>query len=301
MLEIDQHLSGLKKRIHRLVGTRIELVWVRGSKLDPVLGEAEWIDQTIIEMAISARSSMPYGGRLLVECCNLDLDAHAAATEGLEAGRYVMLEMTCVRQIFDPAGLDYDMVVGALSDLEEDVWLESRIVQARQILQTIGGAVCEYNEPGRALTLRAFFPSAAVVLYSDEEGFSLTDQPNKESILLVEDEGFVRDVACEILEMAGYTVVSARTAKEALAIYEKQGPFRLLLTDVVMPGMNGRDLAQRLTSIQPDLKTIYMSGYTENPVVRHDFQSPDINYLQKPFTLESLTDKVKEALESTSA
>jgi CheY-like chemotaxis protein len=300
MLEINQYSASLKRRIHRLLGSRIQLAWIRGSELDPILGEIEWIEQSLLEMAVRARAAMPYGGRLVVECCNLDLDAFSAAAEALTAGRYVMFGMTCVRQSADSAVSASDLLPVCL-DLTDELWLESQLLQTRDILQSIGGNISEYNEPGRALTMRAFFPSAATVIYSDDEDFELTRQVNPEAILLVEDECYVRDVACEILESAGYTVLAARNPKEALAVFEKHGPFKLLVTDVVMPGMNGRDLAQKLTSLQPDLKTIYMSGYTDNAVVRHGFQAANITYIQKPFTLETLTTKVKEVLASTPA
>jgi CheY-like chemotaxis protein len=143
--------------------------------------------------------------------------------------------------------------------------------------------------------LRAFFPSAATVIYSDDEGFCV-EQSDLRTILLVEDETYVRNVALEILESAGYEVLVAGTGKEALDLFEQHGPVKLLLTDVVMPGMNGRELAKELTKLQPNLKTIYMSGYTDNPSIRQDFASPDIVFIQKPFTLESLTTKVREVM-----
>lgn len=294
MIAIDQHSLSLKRRIHRLLGSRIELIWIRGCDLDPVIGEADWIEQSILEMALRARAAMPYGGRLLVESCNLDLDELSAAAEALSPGRYVMFEMTCLRH--NPAtDIDFNVLPFTL-DLDEDLWLNPHFTQSLDILHALGGNICEYNEPGRALTLRAFLPSAATVIYSDEEDFEMTETPDSNTILLVEDEGYVRDVATEILETAGYTVIVAKSGPEAIAVFEKHGPFTLLVTDVVMPGMNGRELANKLISLQPSLKTIYMSGYTDSPLIRQDFQSSKYVYLQKPFTLESLTNKVKEVL-----
>lgn len=297
MFEIYRNSASLKRRIHRLLGNRIELIWIRGCDLDPVIGEPEWIEQAILEMALRARAAMPYGGRLVVESCNLDLDEFSAAAEALTAGRYVMFEMTCLRNT-PGTELDVDALPFSL-EIEDDLWLNSEHNQSLDTLHAVGGNICEYNEPGRALTLRAFLPSAATVVYSDEKDFFVTQSANSDAILLVEDEGYVREVACEILESAGYNVIVAKTGKEALAMFEKHGPFALLVTDVVMPGMNGRDLARKLTSLQPDLKTIYMSGYTDSVILRQDFQSAKNIYLQKPFTLESLTNKVREVLETT--
>ncbi len=295
MFEIDRYSATLKRRIQRLVGNRIELVWSKGSELDPVSGEPEWIEQSILEIALRARSAMPYGGRLIIEGCNLDLDEFSAAAVALTAGRYVMLEMTCSRPSL-AAVVEHDDLPYLL-DYTDDLSFESTS-DSMNILQSLGGTICEYNEPGRALTVRVFLPSAATLVYSDEEVINLPAPSDPETILLVEDESYVRDVACEILESAGYHVISASTGKEALAAFEKHGAVNLLLTDVVMPGMNGHTLSNQLTALQPGLKTIYMSGYTESSLLRHDLEVDNILYVQKPFTLESLTNKVKEVLAS---
>lgn len=119
-----------------------------------------------------------------------------------------------------------------------------------------------------------------------------------ETILLVEDEAYVRDVTREVLELCGYTVISAENADAAIRVFEEyQGVIHLLVTDVVMPGMNGRELAHRLTERCPELKAIFISGYTDNAVVRNGFRNPNTVYLQKPFTLESLTGKVRDVID----
>lgn len=125
------------------------------------------------------------------------------------------------------------------------------------------------------------------------------EQPDTrcETILLVEDEAYVRDITQEVLEMCGYTVLSAKDANEGISIFEQhQGEIHLLVTDVVMPGMNGRELAQRLMARRPSLKAIFISGYTDNAVVRNGFEDPKSVYLQKPFTLEALSRKVREVI-----
>ena len=127
----------------------------------------------------------------------------------------------------------------------------------------------------------------------------IIDPNTRPTILLVEDEAFVRDVACEILQSLGYQVIPASNADEAMRLFNERQPIHLLLTDVVMPGMNGSDLAEQLKLMDPRLKTIYMSGYTSNPLVRKGFANPRIAYLQKPFTLEALGKKVKEVLEES--
>jgi two-component system, cell cycle sensor histidine kinase and response regulator CckA len=295
MVAIDNWNTSLKRRLHRLVGSRIEMVWVRGADIDPIVGEFDWVEQIVFDMALRARAALPYGGRVVVETANVELNALAAEVDGLTAGRYVMMEMTCLRQT--PTVLPDSTITTGPLDFDSDLWLSSLLPESRETLQSLGGNICEYNEPGRALTLRAFFPSAATLIFSDEEEYSLTTTgPN--TILLVEDESYVREVACEILESAGYTVLAAGTGNEALDVFEKHGPIKLLVTDVVMPGMNGQVLSDKLKKLQPDLKTIYMSGYTDNAVVRQDFSSSNITYIQKPFTLETLTSKVKQVLDA---
>jgi two-component system, cell cycle sensor histidine kinase and response regulator CckA len=292
MVHIDSCSTSMTRRLHRVLGSRVELVWIRTAGLDPVVGQFETIEQIIVDMAIRARAALPYGGRVVFETANLELDSCCAVGEDLDPGRYVMIEMTCLRT----PSHGFEEIGSFLSDFSGDEWLDTLLPQSRDILQSLGGNVCEYNEPGRALTLRAYFPSAAVVVYSDDAEVSLNPQNTPDTILLVEDEGYVRDVACEILESAGYQVIAARGAAEAIAHFEKHGNVRLLVTDVIMPGMNGRDLSLKLTAMQPHLKTIFMSGYTDNPVLRRGFGSPDITYIQKPFTLETLTEKVRQIL-----
>ncbi len=294
MIEVNPSLYFLKRRVQRLLGSAIEAQWIRGCELDPILGEREWLEQTILEMALRARAAMPHGGRLVIESCNLDLDECSASAECLTAGRYVMFEMTCLRQL---PGSDADDIRYPLEiDITDDLWLASQARQCLDVLHAIGGNLTEYNEPGRALTLRAFLPSAATVVYSDERESLVSQSVPGQKILLVEDEGFVREVATEILETAGYSVITAKTGKEALEVFQEHGPFELLVTDVVMPGMNGHELAQELEGLQPGLKTIYMSGYPDNAIVRESFGSPGTVYVQKPFTLESFTSKVEQIL-----
>src|SRR4051812_43349954 len=173
MIAIDKCNTTLKQRVHRLLGSRIELIWIRCSELDPVAGEWEWVEQVILDMALRARASLPFGGRLLIESANLELDEFCAQAEGLTAGRFVMFEMTCLRTAASNVPEDASPMDSL--DLTDDIWCHSLLPRSREVLQSLGGNICEYNEPGRALTLRAFFPSAATVVYSDEEDFSLSN------------------------------------------------------------------------------------------------------------------------------
>jgi len=288
MVRLKTLVPSLKRRFQKLLGPRVEMIWISNAELDSLNGKLVWIEDVVFDMAIRARNAMPFGGRLVIESANIRIDE---ATADLQAGRYVMFEMTCLRR--DPSELGAGEIVDELPTFNDEVLHHDR-GHSEKLISSIGGQICEYNEPGRALTIRAFFPSVPEFSSSMRE-FVVNDESKEIRILLVEDEGFVRDVACEILESEGYEVLTARTGKEAIEIFRSRGPIHLLLTDVVMPGMNGRDLAEQLTSLSPELKTIYMSGYTDAYGVQ-PIQDMQLSFIQKPFTLESLTLKVKQIL-----
>jgi CheY-like chemotaxis protein len=291
MVSLQSLAPSLKRRFVKLFGPRVEVIWLRAAELDCIAGELALIEDVLFDMAVRARTALPFGGRLVIEWANIDLDATMALGEGLSAGRYVMLEMTCLRQ--DPT---VTRASGSAPELRfPDEWMHCDFSQAQVRIQSLGGQICEYNEPGRALTIRAFFPSTSEV-FSELQDFEVNKELQQFRILLVEDESYVRDVACEILESEGYQVLTAKSGQEALEMFEQSSPVQLLLTDVVMPGMNGHDLAKRLKARDPELKTIYMSGYIEGAeaqMFRHD---STLAFIQKPFTLESLTAMVKQVL-----
>ncbi|MGZ4790017.1 MAG: response regulator [Terriglobales bacterium] len=293
MVRLQGVAPSLKRRFQKLFGPQVEIIWIPTSGLDCIGGDLAWVEDVVFDMAIRARTAMPYGGRLVVEWANIHLEESTVSSEQLRAGRYVMFEMTCLRQ--DPSEV---METASTKPLNEfpDAWLHCDFTDAQAIIRSLGGEICEYNEPGRALTIRAFFPSA-------NEEFAPAGPPEGEPlkpcrILLVEDENYVRDVACEILESEGYQVFTARTGDEALEIAEKNGPVNLLVTDIIMPGMNGHQLAEQLTSLHPGLKTIYMSGYSEGIGVVSSCMEGSRAFIQKPFTLELLTTKVRQVLDS---
>ncbi|HMK28565.1 MAG TPA: response regulator [Terriglobales bacterium] len=299
MVDVSLALLALKRRIARVLGTRIELVCVTGSGLDQVESEPASFERATLELAMLARLAMPFGGRLSIETANLELEQPTLLSgTQLCPGHYVLLEMVCLRSRPGAElcrwGFDPDTRLQAFDD--------SGIRIAREIFREGGGALCEYNEPGRSLTFRVYLPSCATSVYSGGLCPMSKEDDRRPTILLVEDEGFVRNVACEILQSAGYDVITAKSGAEALQLYrERGGQVSLLVTDVVMPGMNGLDLAEQLSAMQPGLKTIYMSGYTDNAVLRQDVEEAGIGYLQKPFTPDALTCMVRRVLEQSAA
>lgn len=283
----------LKRRFLRLFGPRVELIWLRTAELDSIAGDLAWVEDILFDMAVRARNALTFGGRLVIEWANIELDAAMAEGQGLCVGRYVMMELTCLRQ--DPsAGVPTD-VLPSLPNFPEE-WLQCDFAQAKASIRSLGGQICEYNEPGRALTIRVFFPSAKEGSDVLQDVDVTNELQTTFRILLVEDESYVRDVACEILESEGYQVLAARTGKEAIEMFEQSRPVQLLLTDVVMPGMTGHDLAKNLMSRDPRLKTIYMSGYMDGFGAHTHRYDSELPFIQKPFTLEALTAMVKQVL-----
>lgn len=296
MVRLQAIVPSLKRRLQKLLGPSVELIWIPCPQIDVLAGDLAKVEDVIFDMGVRATAAMPFGGRLVVETANIDLDDATAAVQQLKAGPHVMMEMTCLRQA-GPSSSFTDAV--ARIERIPGAWIEFDFSRAYSAIRALGGQICEYNEPGRALTIRAFFVSEIEISTCVQDLPVSNDELKQQlRILLVEDEGYVRDVACEILESEGYQVFTARTGKEALEVFENNGPVELLLTDVIMPGMNGHELAAQLSSVNPNLKTIYMSGYTDHFGTKIQPANPGLTFLQKPFTLESLTTKVKQVLDS---
>ncbi|MBI4458968.1 MAG: response regulator, partial [Acidobacteria bacterium] len=167
------------------------------------------------------------------------------------------------------------------------------------IVKQSGGWIWVYSEPGRGTTFKIYLPRVGAVLREAEaEQTSASSLKGEETVLVVEDEEMLRELTCEFLQDSGYTVLAAGNGAEAIEISKRrQGPIHLLVTDAVMPGMSGRELAQRLESQRPDMKVLYVSGYTDDVVLRNGLLQPGTAFLQKPFTQNALTHKVRAVLE----
>ncbi len=295
-------MTGIQPILQRLIGENIDLVvepsatpaW---AKVDP--GQVE---QVIMNLAVNARDAMPEGGRLTLRTARVTIDeAYARSHIGVEVGPTVLLEvsdtgtgMTAEVQshIFEP--FFTTKPVGRGTGLG--------LATVYGILKQSGGHIEVLSEPGRGSTFQIYLPLA-----EEAETAGLAETPaarhagGSETVLLVEDEEEVRELAREILTLMGYTILTAREPAEALRIsLEHTGIIDLLLTDVIMPGMSGRQLADRLTAERPGLKVVFMSGYTDNAIVHHGVLEPGTAFVQKPFTPESLTRKVRDVLDAPS-
>jgi PAS domain S-box-containing protein len=301
VLDLNEVVAENLKMLTRMIGEDIDLVMVPGPGLGAVRADPGQIDQVIMNLAVNARDAMPEGGKLTIETANVTLDENFTRTHTpLTAGDYIMLAISDTgvgmdndtqTRIFEPffttkgakgTGLGLSTVYG--------------------IVKQSGGYIFVDSQPHRGTAFRAYFPRVdgredaaaaqdAVSLPRAEHG--------EETILLVEDEINLRLLARQYLETQGYKILEAEDGAAALQIVDGyKGAIDLLLTDVIMPGMNGRELAAHIIKLLPDVRVLYMSGYTENAIGHDGTLDAGINLLQKPFSLPALKDRVREVLDS---
>jgi len=316
VLDINRVVTGVHTMLERLIGETIELVTITAPDLGWVKADAGQIEQLLLNLAVNARDAMPDGGRLTIETGNLELDAAEAARRGVEAGAYVALDVSDTG-----VGLDADVKAHLFEpffttkDHGKGTGLGLSTVYG--IVEQSGGFVTVESEPGKGAAFRVLLPRVAGVFAGAAPGGTRAATPpeaspatapasprgpRRETILLVEDSERVRDVVREILDMHGYEVVEASHGAEALAASARHpGPIHLMVTDVVMPEMSGRELAQRLSPLRPEMKVLYMSGYTDDAIVRHGVLDAGMAFLSKPFSPDALAGKVRELLDSPRA
>jgi len=291
------------KMLTRVIGEDIDLVMVPGPDIGAVKADPGQIEQVIMNLAVNARDAMPQGGRLTIETANVTLDANYARFHApVKPGDYVMLAISDTgvgmdadtqAHIFEPfyttkglkgTGLGLSTVYGIVKQSEGYIWV--------------------YSETGKGTSFKIYLPrfSATGETLATQPALAAdADQPipGHETILLVEDEENLRRLARQYLENQGYNVIDAPDGATAIQISQAhKGPIHLLLTDVIMPGMNGRELANKVSPTRPDMRVLYMSGYTENHVGHNGTLDEGITLLQKPFTLPALKAKVREMLDT---
>ncbi len=301
LLDLNEAVAENLKMLTRMIGEDIDLVMIPGPTLGAVRADPGQIDQVIMNLAVNARDAMPQGGKLTIETANVTLDENFARTHTpLTAGDYIMLAISDTgvgmdnetqSRIFEPffttkgtkgTGLGLSTVYG--------------------IVKQSGGFIFVDSKPQRGTAIRAYFPRVNgredAAAAQDSLGLPRADR-GQETILLVEDEINVRHLARQYLEKQGYKILEAEDGAAALQIVDGyKGTIDLLLTDVIMPGANGPELAAQITKLLPDIRVLYMSGYTENAVDRGVMLDASINLLQKPFSLPALRDRVREVLDS---
>jgi CheY-like chemotaxis protein len=284
--------------LRRVLGEDVELVTRPAKTLGKCKADPSSIEQVIMNLVVNARDAMPTGGKLTLETANVTLDdSDASQHGGATAGPHVMLAVT-------DSGTGMDRATQArifepfFTTKAKDKGTGLGLSTVFGIAQQSGGSVSVYSEPGLGSTFKVYLPCVDAGVQR-KHVVRPSAAGGSETVLLVEDEGPVRVVAHEILRRHGYTVLEARDAIAALAFGDKHpGTIDLLLTDVVMPQLSGPELVKRLLVMRPGLRVLFMSGYTDDGVVRHGILDSEVAFVQKPFTPESLARKVRETLDA---
>jgi two-component system cell cycle sensor histidine kinase/response regulator CckA len=297
VVDLNALVADIEKMLRRLIGEDILFATVLHPRAGNVRADPGQLEQVIVNLAVNARDAMPHGGRLTIETRSVELDASYRAEHPTVApGPYVMLAVS-------------DSGVGMSEETRARIFEPFFTTKVRGrgtglglatvygIIQQSGGHIWVYSEQGRGTTMRVYLPRVDAPADKLERSSEAPPQDLRgtETILLVEDEAAVRAVTRQLLERNGYTVVEAPDGQAALGLEMKK--LDLLLTDVVMPGMSGRELADQLVARRPGIRVLYMSGYTDDAVVRHGMLEPGLSYLEKPFRPDMLLRKVREALQ----
>src|SRR5881296_210961 len=292
-------VQGVEKMLRRVIGEDVDLVTALDPDVGSVKADVGQLEQVLMNLAVNARDAMPTGGKLTIETGNAEHDPdYAREHEATAVRRFVMLAVS-------DTGIGMDDATKArifepfFTTKEPGKGTGLGLATVYGIVQQSGGFIWVYSEPGHGTTFKIYLPQVEAPLEGRAVGAAPGDLPRgTETILLVEDAAAVRAVTRQVLERQGYTVLEAAHGAAALQTAAGHpGPIHLLLTDVVMPVLSGRQLADQLARLRPDAKVLYASGYTDDAVVRHGVLEAGISYLQKPFTADSLARKVREVLD----
>ena len=297
VISVNSVIGQTEKMLHRLIGEDVELRFSLNPAAGNIKADPNHVEQALVNLAVNARDAMPLGGRLTIETENVPLDETYAKTHmGVTPGEFVMIAVSDTgigmdaetrRRIFEPfftikekgkgTGLGLATVYGIVKQTGGDIWV--------------------YSEPNRGTTFKLYFPRVQDAVSEGADGEDEEAQHSSGTILLVEDEQAVRDLTVKMLQRLGYRVLVAAGGAEAIEISAAHsGPLALLLTDVVMPNMSGRQLADALVATRPEMKVLYLSGYTENTVVHHGVLDSGVEFLPKPFSREVLSKKIRQVL-----
>jgi two-component system cell cycle sensor histidine kinase/response regulator CckA len=299
LLNVGAVVADLEEMLRRLIGEDIEVVVISHDGLGLVRADPSQLEQVIMNLAVNARDAMPWGGTLTIETANMDLDrSYAARHHGARAGRHVMLAISdtgvgmdaaTLARVFEPFFTTKEMGRGTGLGL----------ATVYGIVKQSEGSIWAYSEPGQGTTFKVYLPRADdAAVEAPAAGASAGAPVGTERVLVVEDEEALRSLVVEMLTCQGYEVVAATSPLAALDAAMSGASFDLMVTDLVMPGMSGRELADRVTAGCAGMKVLFMSGYTDDVVTRRGLMEERMAFLQKPFGLEELARKVREVLDS---
>jgi PAS domain S-box-containing protein len=299
LFDLNRLVTDMSKMLRRLIGENIEMTTIigQGAAINADPGQ---IEQVLMNLVVNARDAMPKGGHLTVETARIEIDETYASTHlGVQPGPYVMLAVSDTgsgmdaetrKHIFEPFFTTKELGKGTGLGLST----------VYGIIKQSGGNIWLYSEPGQGTVFKVYLPAAIEIDAQPTASPERVALPRgTETILIVEDEPQIRSLAIDCLSYQGYDVMSASNGLEALQIVERlQRQIDLVLTDLVMPKLSGRELSERISALQPSAKVLFMSGYTNDSVVNHGILDGATWFIQKPFTLESLVRRVREVLDS---
>lgn len=297
VLDLNDIVGNMLKMLQRLIGEGVRLVWAPGKPLGSINADPTQIDQVLANLVVNARDAIDDTGRITIETANVSYDeAYCKGRADCLPGEYVLLAVSdngtgmnkeVMARIFEPffttkrsgegTGLGLATVYG--------------------IVRQNGGFVNVYSEPGKGTTFRIYLPRCQAGEIPMHQGEEIRLEGGSETVLVVEDEAAVLNLAKEMIEKLGYSVLAAGRVEDALSMAaDHEGKIDLLLTDVVMPEMNGKELAQRIEALRPGLKCLYMSGYTANVIAHHGILDKGVRFIAKPFSLRDLAARLRETL-----
>jgi PAS domain S-box-containing protein len=303
LLDLNQAIGNLDDMLRRIIGEDVELRTIPAQVLWPVKIDPSQVDQVIVNLAVNARDAMPAGGNLTIETANVVLDeAYTARHLDVEPGEYVLLAVSDTG-----AGMSKEVKAHLFEPFfttkEKGKGTGLGLATVHGIVKQNGGHIWVYSEPGQGTAFKIYLPRVRVdggVLVQSLATRAVPSARGTETLLLVEDEDQVRELIGDILTAQGYQVLAANDGVEALQVAGRHvGPIHLLLSDVVMPRMSGRALADELRASHPEMRVLYTSGYTDNSIVHHGVLDEGTHFLSKPFDTETLARKVRSVLDGT--
>jgi CheY-like chemotaxis protein len=297
ILDLNDTVAGMLKMLQRLIGENIELAWLPGHSLWPVKMDPSQLGQILANLAINARDAIADTGKITIETENALLDAAFCADHpDCLPGEYVLLVVSdngcgmdreTLAQIFEPF----------FTTKEQGKGTGLGLATVYGIVKQNNGFVSVDSEPGQGAAFSIYLPSFASETVPEEASRQEEPAGGTETVLLVEDDAAILNLGKTILQRLGYTVLAANTPMMAIQLaQEHAGEIHLLITDVVMPEMNGRELVQRLSSCRPVMLCLYMSGYTADVIAHHGVLDPGIHFLQKPFSISDLALTIRKTL-----